>query len=420
MNDTTLINKLTETSEFKNLQEVGMLIHESQRKFDLLTVFNELIDEMAWSKLFAYLLDSNQNHGLGQSAFRVLMQQLPELMSFSKSLPKEEGTRITCITEWSTESSRRLDILLKITDQKGKIKAVVGIENKVDSGEQNDQIRDYQNSLCFSFQNISKLLIYLTPEGILAQTSDENKKCPCVSVSYRVLSNVCEQLLLNSKGQGELFLEILKNHIDKLTNNQKMEKEISELVKELYFDKENRLAIKLINQYTPNVKNVFDEIETRIMASNNLPFSLNNIFFKYHPEKSNTPKEFKIYIPELYNIGNKNGFHGLYMLHSEQTKPDIDDFFSLRLMVGFYDKRYNTYDKQAHRNKTLSMFKLPESFGTNKHWWNWTCVWTSESYKLVDLGKKDVEGLYKLLINGINATFDEYKEGLKKLARIKL
>ncbi|MBK6345595.1 MAG: PD-(D/E)XK nuclease family protein [Bacteroidales bacterium] len=49
-----------------------------------------------------------------------------------------------CITEWKTESIRRIDILLKIIDKQGNTKAVIRIENKVDSGEQRNQIKDYR------------------------------------------------------------------------------------------------------------------------------------------------------------------------------------------------------------------------------------------------------------------------------------
>lgn len=52
MNESTLINKLTATTEFKKLQKIGLQIHDRQRQFDLLTVYEELIDEMAWSRLF--------------------------------------------------------------------------------------------------------------------------------------------------------------------------------------------------------------------------------------------------------------------------------------------------------------------------------------------------------------------------------
>ncbi len=420
MNEATLIYKLTETTEFKKLQTIGLQIHNNQRQFDLLTVYEELIDEMAWSRLFAYLLDSTQNHGLEQSAFRKLLKLIPELVPFSKSLPSEEDTETICVTEWKTENSRRVDILIKLTDTKGKIKAVVGIENKVDSGEQNNQIRDYQKYLNITFLNIPKVLIFLTPDGRLTQTSDENEYCPCVSVSYEVLSNACEQISSNTTGQGQVFLAVLKNHIDKLTNNKLMDKEALQIIKKLYCDNNFRQAIKLLSQYTPNTKGVFDELIKRFETSKDLPFEIDSVSYHYYPKTSLTPHEFKIYISDLTNIGHNKGFHGIYMLHCDNL-PDIEDYFTLRLVVGFFNKKdKDSSNKQLLREKTLNAFTLPNSLGTNKHWGPWTCVWTGGRYKLSDFGDNDVDGLNKLLLNGIKETYQEYKTGLKKLGRIKL
>ena len=419
MNDKTLINNLTETTEFKKLQELGSLIHDTQRQFDLLSVYKELIDEMAWSRLFAYLLDSTQNHGLGQSAFRKLLEIIPKLKVFSKSLPADKDTETLCVTEWKTENSRRIDILIKLTDEKGTIKAVVGIENKVDSGEQNDQIRDYQKSLIKAFPRIPKVLIYLTPDGRITETADDDLSCPALSVSFNSISVVCERIQKKTTGQGQIFLSVLKNHIDKLTNNQKMEKEALQLIKKLYQDPAHRQAIKLIGQYSPNTRSVFEDLTSNLKNSKALPFSMDEKSIYYHPSKSSNPQELAIRINELSDI--VKGFEPYIMLRCENKNPDIGDIFTLRLAL--WDLNYESRDavsKQAVRDKVQNAFSFTNSLGTNKHWWEWICVWTGNSYKLTDMGAKDVEGLTALLTNGIKQTYDQYKLGLKKLAKLRL
>jgi len=418
MNDKTLINNLTETTEFKKLQELGLLIHDTQRQFDLLSVYKELIDEMAWSRLFAYLLDSTQNHGLGQSAFRKLLEIIPELKVFSKSLPADKDTETLCVTEWKTENSRRIDILIKLTDKKGTIKAVVGIENKVDSGEQNDQVRDYQKSLIKAFPRIPKVLIYLTPDGRITETADDDLSCPALSVSFNSISVVCEQIQTKTTGQGQIFLSVLKNHIDKLTNNQIMEKEALQLIKKLYQDPAYRQAIKLISQYSPNTRSVFDDISKRLGKSKVLPFTIDKNSVVYYPEKSSNPHEFKLYIPELCEIVQNKRFDPIYMLHCENENPDFGDIFTLRIALWYYD--FKGKDRSSLREKVSSNFAFPNSLGTDIHWSKWICIWTGNSYKLSDLGEKDVEGLTALLTNGIKQTYDQYKLGLKKLAKLRL
>ncbi|MFN4084230.1 MAG: PD-(D/E)XK nuclease family protein [Bacteroidia bacterium] len=421
MTETELINRLIVTTEFRELQTVGLKIHDNQRQFDLLTVYKELIDEMAWSRLFAYLLDSTQNHGLDQSVFRKLLQQIPDLKRFLKSLPTEEDTKTICITEWKTENSRRVDILIKIIDVKGNIKAVVGIENKVDSGEQNDQIRDYQKSLIIAFPRVSKVLLYLTPDGRLTETGDDNIQCPCLSVSYDTISAVCEQTSPSTNGQGQIFLSVLKNHIDKLTNNKIMDKDALQLIRKLYKDPEHRQAIKLISQYSPNIRSVFDDLTLKLNNSKSLQFSMEKASIDYYPKTSPNPHELKIYIDDLIEIGHKKGFNPCYMLHCENPNPDFGDIFTLRIAIWYSNfKGRDAASRQAIREKIQNAFTFKNSLGTNKHWSQWICVWTGNSYKLTDMGDNDVEGLKALLINGIKATYQDYKTGLKKLAKSRL
>jgi len=421
MNETVLINKFAETSEFKQLQSVGLQIHDNQRQFDLLSVYKELIDEMAWSRLFAYLLDSTQNHGLDQATFRKLLQQIPDLKQFVKSLPSETKTKTICVTEWKTETSRRVDILIKLIDKKGKINAVVGIENKVDSGEQNDQIRAYQKSISIAFPKIPKVLLYLTPDGRLTETGDNDIKCPCFPVAYDIVSKVCEQINSSIDGQGHIFLSVLKNYIDKLTNTQIMDKEALQLIRKLYKDPEHRQAIKLISQYSPNIRSVFDDLALKLNNSKVLPFPIKHASIDFYPKTSPNPHEFKIYIDDLRDIVDSKVFVPSYILHCENSNPDVGDIFTLRIAILYSNfKGRDVASRQSIRDKVQNGFSFTNSLGTNKHWSQWICVWTGNSYKLTDMGDNDVKGLKALLTKGIKDTYQDYKTGLKKLAKTRL
>jgi hypothetical protein len=272
-----------------------------------------------------------------------------------------------------------------------------------------------------AFPTVPKYLIYLTPDGRWTQTSKEYKYCPCISISYDILSIVCKDILSKATSQGQVFLSILKNYIDKQTNNKLMDKEALQLIRKLYSDNNYRQAIKLLSQYTPNTKTIFGEVIEQFLSTKDLPFEIDEVSFDYYPKTSSTPYEFRIYIHDLTDIGNNKGFHGIYMLRCDNQNPDIDDYFTLRLVVGFFDKKEkDSLQKQTIRDKTTNSFSLPNSLGTNKHWGPWTCVGTGDRYKLSDLGDKDVKGLNNLLINGINETYQDFKNGLKKLSQIRL
>ncbi|MEW6061509.1 MAG: hypothetical protein AB1600_06150, partial [Bacteroidota bacterium] len=98
------------------------------------------------------------------------------------------------------------------------------------------------------------------------------------------------------------------------------------------------------------------------------------------------------------------------MLHFDgKNVADVGDEFILRIML------YNV-KSESIRNKILDIAELPNSLNNKKHWSPWANIWVGESYRLVDLGDKDVKGLTNLLCNGIRQTYLPLKKKLQKLS----
>lgn len=408
------INSLIATNEFKQLQKIADDVYRNQKSFDLLSVYEDLIDENAWSRLFAYLLDSSKPHGYGQSVFKAFVQAIPALGNLTDLLSANEDVQTICVTEWKTHNNRRVDILIKAVDQKGKLLCVVGIENKVESGEQADQVRDYQLALLKVFPDSPKALIYLTPDGRASKTADVNSGCPAVLASYESISDVCKALLQIESETGHVFLSALKIHIDKLTKKQTMNKEVQELITTLYKNPSHRRAIKLICQYTPVTISIFDTISKNLTNSVSLPFTISKDSVEYYPNQSVSPGELKLYVEDLnITIDNKE-FTAAYMLHCETPNPDIDDVFTIRLVL--WCNELNPRDKATRRElqeKIRGYFYLPNSIGVDKSWAQWICLWTGGSYKLKDMADRDTQTLTSLLLNAIDLTYLQFREGLK-------
>lgn len=416
MKETDLIESLIQASEFQELQDLGEDLHNNQREFDLLSVYSDLIDEKVWSKLFAYVLDSTQNHGLSQQVFRKMISGLSTSNNSFQALPTENETRTICLTEWTTDKGRRIDILIKLIDKKGGIKAVVGIENKVESGEQRDQIKDYQQSLIRAFPRMPRILLYLTPDGRWAKTGEDNAECSCEPISYKFISEVCGSV---KSTHSKVFLSVLITHIDKLTNSNNMDDTAKELVSKLYMNPNYRHAIKLIDKHAPKVKHVFESVKKSIETADDLPFPSKEITFGYYPKKSSNPYELKLYVHELSALVNTQKYSPAYILRCENANPDIGDTYTLRLAL--YSNILLNKDaptRQAIIKKVVEKFSFRNQLGTDKNWSRWICVWTGDSYTLADNGKQDAEGLKSLLIEGVKATYEDYKKGLKKLAKV--
>jgi len=416
MTDIEKIKQLIKTKEFKLIQEKGLKNFQENQKFDFMSIFINSVDEMALSKLFAYLFDSRENHNFGQKPFRKLLELIPELKNFSKLIPSEHETETACTTEIMTYNSRRIDILIQLIDKQGKVKAVLGIENKIYSGEQKNQIRDYQKHLVEKYdQKIPKIIIFLTPDGRNSQTLDGKSECSTISVSYNIISEICENL--KSIDQSQIFLNILKNHMDKLSKNKKLDYETVKLINKLYLDPNHRHAIKLISQNVPNSRSVFESLKLKLFDSEKLPFTNDQVKFEYHPRTSFTPQEFKLY-PHIFKIDSKSrDYCACYMLYCNPINkiPDIGDTFTLKIMLWIEElKNVNNASKNEIKSKVNKFFKFPNPIGINEEWGQWICLWTGENYKLVDMGDEDVKGLKKILINGIEKTYNDYKKGMEK------
>lgn len=420
-NEKENIELLIQTSEFTELQRIGTELEAEKKRFDLLSVFKNLIDENAWSRLFAYLFDSTKEHGLKQKALREWLQCESKSNDFIKSflakLPCEQNSESITITEWRTEPGRRLDIYIEIKDTLSHSTAgIIGIENKVNSGEQIEQVSHYQEEIIKRFPKVpNKLIFFLTPDGRKSLTSYSTKDCPCVPYSYQSIIDVCDKLKPEAN-DASTFLSVLRNHISKLINYNEMEEEIRSKIHKLYENKKYREAIKLIGQYAPNIRYVFEELHEKFKKVKEL-----NIRVKeYNCDKEGSGPfitketcQFQLYFDDFEGV-DKNGYSPRYILNSYEKNPDVGNRLVVQLMLRDEDRK-DEGSRVELRKKALKSVKFPESRSDLKNWDFYINIWESESYTLKDLGPKDIEGLTKLICKSINETYDPLKIALKKL-----
>jgi hypothetical protein len=115
-------------------------------------------DENKLSDVLAGLLNPKGTHGQGALFLRLLFKQLG--LDSDAKLTKAATVKREAPTYRILKYRRRMDVLVKAG-------ALLAIENKVDSEEQPDQVKDYLEHLsqCTRGRPIQSTLIYLTPEG---------------------------------------------------------------------------------------------------------------------------------------------------------------------------------------------------------------------------------------------------------------
>ena len=115
-------------------------------------------DENKLSDILADLLNPRGSHGQGDLFLRLLLQQL-DLGSDAK-LTRAATVQREAPTHGIQKYRRRMDVLVEAG-------VLLAIENKVDSSEQRDQVKDYLEHLRYCTQRSHRrgVLIYLTPDG---------------------------------------------------------------------------------------------------------------------------------------------------------------------------------------------------------------------------------------------------------------
>jgi hypothetical protein len=115
-------------------------------------------DENRLSDVLAFLLNPKDTHGQGDLFLRLMFSQLG--LDATAQHTQHATVRREASTDRILNSRRRMDILVEAG-------AVLAIENKIDSAEQLDQVKDYMQHLhyCTRDGSIRAALIYLSPNG---------------------------------------------------------------------------------------------------------------------------------------------------------------------------------------------------------------------------------------------------------------
>ncbi len=394
--------RLLKSAEWERIAKMP----EVNDRFNLFDLLEDAVCENAWSRIIHFLFDSSANHGLGLSPLRYWTAHCLD-SSFLELVKLAQAS--TSDTEWGTFEGRRLDILVKLLDKGGHLIGVVGIENKVWSGEQPRQLSDYQKALITEFRGIPKRLIFLTPDNRKPLTAVESSECPVREISYQSVVALCESLRLRTKGKLRLLIESLAEYVSRnILEKQAMENQIKNSVASLYRNPEHRRVIELIIEHRPTVKDMLEKVAASIerqFRSRRLGKRF-QCSHDYWPEEDDSTPELRIW-PEELNA--PTGCRICYMLRSRNRKPYIGDKFTVLLNA------WCENDSIRAKMQKLGM-RLPSRHSHRwKHWRNWEVLWEGETYQLRDLGANDATQLSMLLADAIRKTVGPLREAFSKL-----
>lgn len=140
--------------------------------FDALGVVRK---EVIQSRFLAYLLSPCEQHKQGAKFINAFLEEIKGNL-IDESILASVKVR----TEVPTDKYGRMDIVITAPD------LMIVIEVKINAGERENQIADYQNWMDDQ-QYLNKILVFLTPDGRDPETVDPKKIRP-FSLSYKELA----------------------------------------------------------------------------------------------------------------------------------------------------------------------------------------------------------------------------------------
>ena len=234
-----------------DLEKLEALLDE----FNIFEAMGVVRQEMRHSDFLAFLLDPQQNHGLGDTFLKRLLQKA--LISAGSSL-----TPITPIDldVWSLDQVlvlrewRNIDIV--IIDESNKL--VIILENKINSSEHSDQLRRYYEVAQQHYPDSKIIGLFLTPEG------EEPSHDRYLPVNYGQICRLLENLIESRASTlGADILTVIRHYTQTLRRHVVNESEMIKLCERIY--RKHRKALDLIYEYRPDQQEEIREILERLI-----------------------------------------------------------------------------------------------------------------------------------------------------------
>ena len=231
-------------------------LSEWTSKFNLFDILKITRTEIRHSNMLAWLLDPNENHGLGDSILKGFVQYAVshyEVKSNLFSTLLMDYYSFTILREW-----QNIDLVAVSEEEK----FVLVIENKVFSGEHDNQLNRYKALIEKYFEDYQTIYFFLSPDGIQSSEPDE-----WFAIGYQQVLELIENAMNKISLLPDVKL-LIDNYTEIIRRDILGDEELAKICREIY--KKHKKALDLIYDNKPD------------KASD-----LRDIFLKWCAEKEN-------------------------------------------------------------------------------------------------------------------------------------
>ena len=212
-------------------------LSEWTKRFNMFDILKLTRYEIRHSNMLAWLLDPNENHGIGDGVLRGVIQHI--------TTNKDVGDVFeNLLMNYNSFELRREYNWIDILAVSKENRFVLCLENKIDSGEHDDQLNRYRKTVRDSFPGYRTMFIFLTPYGSEASDPDH-----WYALSYKDLLMIIEKACKSKNMLPEAEL-MINNYIDAVRRDIVGDEELKKICAEIYA--KHRQALDLIFENKPD------------------------------------------------------------------------------------------------------------------------------------------------------------------------
>lgn len=320
------------SNEFKELQKM-------EKEFNCYKALGIEYTELPHSNILAYFFNPDESHGCEDEFLKAFIEEIckknKSILPFEKLINLDSsGVRI--FREYQSGSQRRIDIIIDFY----KSKTVFAIENKIESGEGCEQLKDYQEIIDKTFRDYHlKVLLFLTPAGGESLTVQRNLSVSYMPISYSIILNAFNSISnISNDKMVNLFIE---NTIEHIKEDIMGEGKKQNLINQIWSNPEYACVIRGLIEHRPMLNPIFyEKCKDKIIEviKNEYKCEVKTDYYplrgdmkeiKFHPQ--NLPFLFMIY----YYPMEKKPLAVRVLLYKDSYsdhKQELDDFYKANNM----------------------------------------------------------------------------------------
>ena len=206
---------------------------------NIFKIINMADKEIVHSDMLAWLFNPYENHNLNDKVLKEILMQLSKKDAEYINLLLLDYSDLEVYREYTVDNGRRIDIVMESKNNK----VIFIIENKIWSGEGDNQLEDYKNYIDEKYSDYNRIFLFLTPEK-----ERKEKYKGYIHITYSMIYSVLNCVLQENQIKFEIsviirqYKEIIGRYI-----MGSIDKEMVDLCRKLYV--EHKEALDKIMQY---------------------------------------------------------------------------------------------------------------------------------------------------------------------------